>query len=1304
MTFDVNAGATAAARRPSSMGGCARAMSRSRQPLVRATLAALGGLFAVGLIAQAHAQTVVRTVEFEYDAVTGQVKVERIQPGTAECLEKIYALDGYGNRTKTTTRPCGVVAEERAATSTFAAIADDTTTTTIPEAAPVGSYEDSTTNALNQKEVKRYDVRFGKLVFLQGPNALVTRWAFDQFGRPSTETRADGTSTVTEYVSCLGTPAPAGCLRETAFDTLPTNVSYASNKQKSQSGTAAVVEGGAIVVSLISAFYVQTTPRDKAGAQMGPRTQVHYDALGREIAKLSEGYDGRWSRTAVGYDPIGLKVAEYGPHWVVNDPAGTDRRSYRQWTQQRDIMQRPTATARATDLGNGAGIVELTLKTEYHGLEVRAWDHLNRQQVRRSNPAGQLAQTVDAYGATITQAYDGVGNLVRTRDALGNEVGITYTVRGQKSSLSDPDKGLWTYEYNAFGELIKQVSPNDRALAASTVIEYDKLGRIKKRLERTQTDEWVYDSCTKGVGKLCRTFNTAGFSQSSAYDALGRAWQTTTTLSGGITYTSSVTFDTVTGRVITQRYPSGFTVKYAYRAGTGFLNKVTNNATGAVYWSIDGLTDYPFDPSGKLIRQQFGNGVQTWNTYDRASGRALKLRAGANTTYAVQEQEFVYDAVDNLMLRQDRRAGLTESFAYDAIDRLTSHTVQSATTPAANATVNVYYNAIGNILWKDDVGAYTYTASGVGVVRPHAVQTARGTNFAYDANGNLASTSGAVVRTHVWSSFDLPLSMGMSGRSMAWVYGTDRQRVQNTITDGSVTRTIHYLHPDRSGGLFYERESSGSTIENRHFITAGGGVIGVVKTFGSNNATVAANPDHVNYWHKDHLGSLVAVSNANGAVLERMAYDAWGKRLFPNGTTDPNGQINPASTDRGYTGHEHLDELGFVHMNGRIYDPLLGRFLSPDPHIQDQALLQNYNRYSYVLNNPLRYTDPTGEWIQVLQAFALVIGAALADSNNKDLKIIGTLMMMAAMNGVVAEGGLLQAAAAGEAMISAVASFASAAIANTIAYGPEAGIKAGLFAAAFTGAGGIPGALSPERIIAHALLGCLQQATSGGKCGPGAAAAAFGKIATGVASEAFGLNDFGSKFAVTTVVGGTASVIGGGKFASGAAQAGFGYLFNAAAHDRQAGTTRAEIQGNYAASTDYCLSGYCLGVGYAFSPDALHLSVTIYDSYSGILTIDGQPRGCTSSLVCLNYVPVDGPKQERAVWGPFRLKAPTSMGNDSFAQALRGTAASWSNGTVPYRLDSTSNTFIGSILTPVYGAPQNFIFFPFQAPGYGGRR
>ncbi|MFN7755884.1 MAG: RHS repeat domain-containing protein [Betaproteobacteria bacterium] len=301
-----------------------------------------------------------------------------------------------------------------------------------------------------------------------------------------------------------------------------------------------------------------------------------------------------------------------------------------------------------------------------------------------------------------------------------------------------------------------------------------------------------------------------------------------------------------------------------------------------------------------------------------------------------------------------------------------------------------------------------------------------------------------------------------------------------------------------------------------------------------------------------------------------LAFDAWGKRMQPNGTADPDGQLNPASTDRGFTGHEHLDELGFVHMNGRIYDPLLGRFLSPDPHIQDEGLLQNYNRYSYVLNNPLRYTDPSGEvWWHVA---AFIVGAALASSNHLDLKIVGTSLMMWALGpGVGTEAGLLMQAGASKGLAYSLA----AGISNTIAYGPEAGLKAGAFAAAFVFVGAnIPGAMSPERIIAHAVLGCVQQASSGGQCGPGAAAAAFGKIATGLTQ---GLGE-AAQFAVTTVVGGTVSVIGGGKFANGAAQAGFGYLFN---HITQIAGERmaADLQSGKYRPNDDPLIKFVEGVG-----------------------------------------------------------------------------------------------------------------------------
>jgi RHS repeat-associated protein len=106
--------------------------------------------------------------------------------------------------------------------------------------------------------------------------------------------------------------------------------------------------------------------------------------------------------------------------------------------------------------------------------------------------------------------------------------------------------------------------------------------------------------------------------------------------------------------------------------------------------------------------------------------------------------------------------------------------------------------------------------------------------------------------------------------------------------------------------------------------------------------------------------------NASGTEVFSASYDAWGKRTITN---------NTFAFHRGYTGHEHLPEFGLINMNGRMYDPVLGRFLSPDPFVQAPDFSQNFNRYSYCLNNPLKYTDPSGEWIHI--AIGALIGGTI---------------------------------------------------------------------------------------------------------------------------------------------------------------------------------------------------------------------------------------------------------------------------------------------------------------------------------------
>ena len=101
------------------------------------------------------------------------------------------------------------------------------------------------------------------------------------------------------------------------------------------------------------------------------------------------------------------------------------------------------------------------------------------------------------------------------------------------------------------------------------------------------------------------------------------------------------------------------------------------------------------------------------------------------------------------------------------------------------------------------------------------------------------------------------------------------------------------------------------------------------------------------------------ITDENGQVLERLSFDPWGRRRNPNTWEYTNTPSN-FKYDRGYTGHEHLDDFGLINMNGRVYDPQLAWFLSPDPFVQSPLNMQSYNRYSYALNNPLKYIDPSG--------------------------------------------------------------------------------------------------------------------------------------------------------------------------------------------------------------------------------------------------------------------------------------------------------------------------------------------------------
>lgn len=470
-------------------------------------------------------------------------------------------------------------------------------------------------------------------------------------------------------------------------------------------------------------------------------------------------------------------------------------------------------------------------------------------------------------------------------------------------------------------------------LGEKTHSEYDDLDRLKARLEPDLKSYWVFDTATYGKGKLAEAYTLSGtvkdYRRVHTYDAIGRPGKTTQTLTDG-TYTSTQGYD-AWGRVISQTYQRNTdpAKQFDSRYHNGYLARIERGSL--VLWKVNAQ-----DAGNRPTSVALGNGLTQSRDFNR---HMAQMTSGALSTagnVARLQEGYDYDPLNNVVWRQQfwDQGGFQESFTYDALNRLETGTVQGRTAQTFR------YDAAGNLLSKTGVGTgnYTYPAQGATAVRPHAVQSIPGIgSFVYDDNGNLTSGNG---RTMSWTSFDMPLTITGGGMSATFVYGPEHQRIRQTRGDGS---SVVY-----AGSQEVEKNASGTTVK-----TYWPGGIGV--EIDRPGATVSEL-----YWHHlDRLGSVIGLTDQQGVLKEKLGYDAWGKRRTIDGASTPNnldGQVD----NRGFTGHEMLDQLDLVHMNGRVYDPLVARFVSGDPLIQDPVDGQNYNRYSYVLNNPTNNTDPTG--------------------------------------------------------------------------------------------------------------------------------------------------------------------------------------------------------------------------------------------------------------------------------------------------------------------------------------------------------
>lgn len=857
-----------------------------------------------------------------------------------------------------------------------------------------------------------------------------------------------------------------------------------------------------------SAYY------ERVDSDLGPATFTYFDSQGREIQKRNIGFDGREIRVDRAYDDRGNLTHVSDPYFV-GDPI--------QWTvYEYDLLDRVITE---TAPGNRVTI------NNYNGLTTTVVNPLNQTSTQVVDQLGLLQSSTDHYGYMTTYKYTNHGDMNEVRDAVGNTTTMSYDLRGRLLQRIEPNIGNTTYTYDGFGQLLTQTN----SLNLTITFNYDLLGRIVSRLSPEGVETWQYDSAPHGIGKLALVSGLNGYQQSYDYDALSRLVQTTTTINGA-NYSTIQSYDSL-GRPKEFGYPSGFTIEQSYNQH-GYLNSIVRKDTSAAVWTANN-----YNAKRQLEAQSLGNGLITNKTFDVNTGFLTKIKTGT-----VQDLSFTFNEIGNLTERQDLRIGARENFQYDNLNRVTQ--AQVTFQGAAYTPTTVTYDPLGNILTRSDVGTYLYGENGAG---PHAVTTITGIKpnaYTYDQVGNRISSNNGTAEYNSLSKVTA-LTKGLN--RVEFDIGPDDQRFEERIyKNGQLLERKAYI------GKLFEKILRGISVEDVHYISSPDGLVAIYSKKSSLpqpppllgiGRVALSTPSLIpsssfKYVLSDHLGSIQTITNELGQILEVLSFDSWGNRRDSSTWGVASGTLK-SSIDRGFTGHEQLDEVGLVHMNGRVYDPAVGRFLSADPYVQSISNMQSLNRYSYVLNNPLSLTDPTGYfsfkkfWKKATKFLKMAVK-------------IGIVIGVAYTTGLYLQGawGTGFFATVGNGVVTGVVSSATSSVVNggSLAAGIRAGIQGAPLNAftaalsfnigqAFKQGGNLANKLgdytNAARAVTHGLAGGTTSMMSGGKF-------LNGFVTSGTA----GFTESSGNGLLTSLASGTAAALTGGKFEEGAIRGAFVYLYN----------------------------------------------------------------------------------------------------------------------------------------------------------------
>ena len=520
-------------------------------------------------------------------------------------------------------------------------------------------------------------------------------------------------------------------------------------------------------------------------------------------------------------------------------------------------------------------------------------------------PDGTLSSATDN-GGTISYNYfpDGKVKNITAPGSVVTTMQYTDAARNQ-TQLVDPSAGTIGYTYNSMGKLKTQTDARSKL----TTYTYLPDGRTDNVVTPEGTTTYSYNTNKQltgitGPNSVSRTYG---------YDTKGRV-NTVSEIISGATFTTSFTYDTY-GRLSTRTHPSGIVEAMGYNTN-GYLSTIS--AGGATRYTITGMN----------AREQL-----TGSTY----GATLTATYGFDTygyptstaTGTVQDYRYAFDPVTgNLNSRQNFKRSLSETFIYDNLERLTS------VTGPQNLTMT--YNANGNITTKSDIGT---TAFGYGTgAGPYALTSVTSSTTAIPA----------VAQTITYTSFESVATIAEGNYIATIIYNSDNQRAKMDVTQ-SGTNILSRLY----AGSSYMKETAAGVSKEYTYLGGDAYHAPVVAVTQSGATTYY-------YLLRDYLGNITHVYNASTSTVAEYGFDAWGRRRNPTNWSYDLSSQPELFAGRGFTSHEHLSWFNLVNMNGRLYDPAVGRFISPDPYVQMPDQTQNMNRYTYCMNNPLLYVDYNG--------------------------------------------------------------------------------------------------------------------------------------------------------------------------------------------------------------------------------------------------------------------------------------------------------------------------------------------------------